>query len=75
MMSRPRTRWSTTVGDTRRHHQSEPAVYRWITEQAEARRNDTRRPQTVTVWFDEQLGRGWQQGQVVDLEQWTLVAW
>lgn len=79
MMSRPRTRWSTTVGDTRRSHQSEPAVYRWITEQAEEWRTadpETRHEQQfVTVWVDERLGRGWQSVDIVDLERWTLTSW
>lgn len=66
-----RKKWATSFpwipADKRQRHPSEPAVYRYLKEQAGmvAQLRST----LVTIWLDEGDGRGWQIYERVDLRE------
>lgn len=71
MPSKPRKKWATSFTQippmTKHRHPSEPAVYRWITEQAAM--VDKLRSPLVAVWVDEGDGQGWCLYTKIDLRE------
>lgn len=74
MASKPRKKWATSFPQippmTKRRHQSEPAVYRWLKEQAAM--VDKLRSPMVTIWVDEGDGQGWCTFERIDLRKVQL---
>lgn len=74
MTGKPRKKWATSFSQippmTKKPHQSEPAVYRYLKEQAA--RVDALRSPMVTIWVDEGDGKGWSAFERVDLRKVQL---
>lgn len=66
-----RKKWATSFPQIppmeRKRHPSEPAVYRYLKEQAA--RVDVLRSPMITIWVDEGDGQGWQTFERIDLRQ------
>jgi hypothetical protein len=70
-MAAPRKKWATRLhpADPRKTHDSKPATYRYVQQQAGHYRDGMVRADLnrITVYVDEGLGRGWELYETINL--------